>query len=127
LRGTIGFILKASGSKLLLLSMFVFCLANYPVLLSIRGRITRQIGVPLFDFGGDLPSAEVFEQLPLYTEGTRTLYRLFFHQAKLALLPIVLGGLLPTLALGICLRWQRRTGRGLSQARAEAGLIGETV
>ena len=50
----------------------------------------------------------------------------FFHQARLALLPIVLGGLLFTLALGICLRWQRRTEHGPSQARTKPGLIGET-
>lgn len=203
MRGPIGFILRASGSRLLLLCMFVLCVANYSVLLLIRGRITRQIGVPPFDFGGDLTGAEVYEQLPLYTEGTRALYRLFFvsdffaplgesvffllvlaavlrgspeplrrllirinaavlalvplavdwaenvgfliaierypqepglaitlavffHQARLALLPIVLGGLLLTLALGICLRWQRRTERDPNQARAEPGLVGET-
>jgi hypothetical protein len=203
-RGPIGFVLRASGSKVLLLSMFIFCLANYSVLLSIRGGITRQIGVPPFDFGGDLTSVEVYEQLPLYTDGTRTLYRLFFvsdffaplgesvffllvlaavlrgspeplrrllirinaavlalvplavdwaenvgfliaierypqesglaitlavffHQARLALLPIVLGGLLLTLVLGICLRWQRRTEHRPSQARTKPGLTGETT
>lgn len=50
----------------------------------------------------------------------------FFHQARLALLPIVLGGLLLTLALDLCLQWQRRTVRDPNQARTEPGLIGET-
>ena len=80
----IGFVLKASTSRLLLPFMLVFCVANYSVLLLIRGPIARQIGVPPFDFGGDLRAAEVYEQLPLYTEGTRALYRLFFVSDSLA-------------------------------------------
>ena len=56
------------------------------MLLLIRGPIARQIGVPPFDFGGDLGAAEAYEQLPLYTEGTRALYRLFFVSDSLALL-----------------------------------------
>lgn len=203
MRGTIGFILKASGSRVLLLSMFAFCVANYSVLLLLRGRITRQIGVPPFDFGGNLTRAEVHEQIPLYAEGTRALDRLFFvsdffaplgesvffllalaavlrggpeplrrllirinatvlafvpvavdwaenagfliaierypqgsglaitvavffHQARLALLPIVLGCLLLTLTLGVCLRWQRRTEHRRGQIRSRPGLLGET-
>jgi len=74
----VSLILNASRSRLLLVSMLVFCVANYSVLLLLRGRITQKIGVPPFDFGGPLTAAEVYEQLPLYDEAVRALYRLFF-------------------------------------------------
>ena len=49
-----------------------------------------------------------------------------FHQARIALLPIVLGCLLLTLPLGICLRWQRRIERDPGRARAGTGLVEES-
>lgn len=80
----VGFVLKVSTNRLVLPSMLVFCIVNYSVLLLIRGRIAEQIGVPPFDFGGELRIADVYEQLPLYTESTRALYRLFFVSDVLA-------------------------------------------